>query len=185
MIRPFVRRPLLVLQCGSAILLLAGFASTANAVSSPVGQWTVANGQANIRVVECGGRYWGFVASERKPGGTDKNNPDPALRARPTLGMPILLGMSRANQPATWSGQIYNSQDGRTYSGRISLSGPDTLHVEGCVLGFLCGGEDWRRTSAASVEASRRRGGRTVRQATTGSAVVDEPAGKVCSRLVR
>jgi hypothetical protein len=98
--------------------------------------------------------------------------------------MPILLGLAPSNQPATWGGQIYNSQDGRTYSGRVSLNGPDTLHVEGCVLGFLCGGEDWHRASAGSVEASRHRG-RKAASATTGSAVADAPAAKVCSSLVR
>jgi uncharacterized protein (DUF2147 family) len=171
------------LQWSAAILLLAGFGGGASAAPSPVGQWTVANGKANIRVVDCGGRYWGFVASEQRPGGTDKNNPNSSLRQRPTLGMPILLGMTPANQPATWSGQIYNSQDGRTYSGHISLSGPNTLHVEGCVLGIFCGGEDWRRASAGPAEASRRRGHRAGQ--TTGSAVADESAAKVCSSLVR
>jgi uncharacterized protein (DUF2147 family) len=182
MIRRILR--LFLLPCGGAILLLAAAGAGVSAAPSPAGQWTVANGQANIRVIDCGGQYWGFVASERRPGGTDRNNPNPALRRRPTLGMPILLGMARANQPATWSGQIYNAQDGRTYSGRISLTGPDTLHVEGCVLGLLCGGEDWHRASAGPAEASRRHG-RIARQATTGSAVADEPAAKVCSSLVR
>jgi uncharacterized protein (DUF2147 family) len=181
---PDLRHRRLFLQWSGAILLLAGSSGGASAAPSPVGQWTVANGQASIRVVDCGGRYWGFVASEQKPGGTDKNNPNPAMRRRPTLGMPILLGLTPGNQPATWSGQIYNSQDGRTYSGRIRLTGHDTLHVEGCVLGFLCGGEDWRRASAGHAEASRRRG-HTAGPATTGSAVADEPAAKVCSSLAR
>ena len=168
---PVVRPRYICLQGIGLIIVLVAGGNSASAAPSPVGQWTVANGQASIRVVDCGGRYWGFVASEQKPGGTDKNNPNPAMRRRPTLGMPILLGLTPGNQPATWSGQIYNSQDGRTYSGQIRLTGHDTLHVEGCVLGFLCGGEDWRRASAGP--------------ATTGSAVADEPAAKVCSSLAR
>ena len=58
--------------------------------------------------------------------------------------MPILLDMTptRANK---WEGQVYNSQNGKTYSANISLSDPNTLRIQGCVLGFLCGGESWTR----------------------------------------
>jgi hypothetical protein len=86
------------------------------------------------------------VSWEGRPGIDDKN-PDPRLRNRPTLGMPILLGMTRS-KPNQWDGQIYNSEDGRTYSANISLADPATLKVQGCVLGFLCGGENWTRVAA-------------------------------------
>ena len=46
--------------------------------------------------------------------------------------------------PNKWSGQIYNADDGGTYASSISVAGPDTLRVEGCV-GALCGGETWTR----------------------------------------
>lgn len=113
----------------------------------------VEKGYATIRIVDCNGQYWGVVASEQKPGGADKNNPDPQLRARPTLGMPILLGMKPSN-PNEWSGEIYNSQDGRTYSATISLLNPDTLKVQGCVMGFLCGGENWTRVAPDKASAA-------------------------------
>ncbi|HEY5217132.1 MAG TPA: DUF2147 domain-containing protein [Pseudolabrys sp.] len=58
--------------------------------------------------------------------------------------MPILLGMTRSNLNQ-WDGQIYNSEDGNTYSANISLLNPSTLKVQGCFLGFLCGGENWSR----------------------------------------
>ena len=41
-------------------------------------------------------------------------------------------------------GQIYNAEDGGIYASSVSLSGADSLHVEGCV-GALCGGETWTR----------------------------------------
>jgi uncharacterized protein (DUF2147 family) len=140
----------------------------------------IAKGGAIIRVVDCGGRYWGFVAWEQKPGGIDDKNPNPALRKRPTLGMPILLGMTGTAGAATRSGQIYNSQDGRVYSGRIRLAGPNTLHVEGCVLGFLCGGEDWQRVTGTSAMAAARgvSGGAT-------AAIAKEPQSRVCSEVLR
>jgi uncharacterized protein (DUF2147 family) len=109
----------------------------------PTGEWLVAKRVARIKIVDCNSRLWGVVSWEMQPG-IDGKNPDPNLRNRPTLGMPILLGMARskANQ---WDGQIYNSEDGHTYSANISLVNPDTLSVRGCFLGFLCGGENWSR----------------------------------------
>jgi uncharacterized protein (DUF2147 family) len=130
-----------LLAASSALAQPAG-----NPQPDPTGEWLVAKQIARIRIVNCNDRLWGLVSWEARPG-TDGKNPDAQLRNRPTLGMPILLGMTRtkANQ---WDGQIYNSEDGRTYSANISLSNPDTLKVQGCVLGFLCGGENWTRVAA-------------------------------------
>lgn len=127
----------------AALMAVAASAAHAAPVSDPTGEWTVEKGYATIRIVDCNGQIWGVVASEQTPG-TDKNNPDPRLRNRPTLGMPVLIGM-KPTKPNVWSGDIYNSQDGRTYSASISLLSPDVLKVQGCVLGFLCGGENWAR----------------------------------------
>ena len=59
------------------------------------------------------------------------------------IGLPLFYGMHRVG-PGKWSGQIYNADDGSTYASSVSLAGPDTLRVEGCV-GALCGGETWTR----------------------------------------
>lgn len=116
----------------------------------PTGDWLVANTYARIKIADCGGQMWGVVAWEATLGGVDGKNPDPSLRNRPTLGMPILLGMVRS-KPNQWDGQIYNSEDGHTYSANISLLNPSTLRVQGCFLGFLCGGENWTRVDPADL----------------------------------
>jgi uncharacterized protein (DUF2147 family) len=59
------------------------------------------------------------------------------------IGLPLFSGMHPSG-PNKWSGQIYNADDGNSYASSVSLSGPDTLRVEGCV-GALCGGENWTR----------------------------------------
>jgi uncharacterized protein (DUF2147 family) len=111
---------------------------------SPVGEWLVAKKVARIRIASCDNRMWGVVSWEAKPG-VDSNNPDPRLRERPTLGMPILLGMKPAAAAGKWEGEIYNSENGKTYSANISLRDENTLQVQGCVLSVLCGGENWTR----------------------------------------
>jgi uncharacterized protein (DUF2147 family) len=140
----------------------------------------VAKREAIIRIVDCGGRLWGVVAWEKAPGGRDVKNPNPALRSRSTLGMPVVLGMRPYGQHGTWAGELYNSEDGRTYGGTISLQGADTLQVQGCVLGIFCGGEQWHRVNGTSALAQ------APGRATTGaSAALSEPAARVCSGLGR
>ena len=128
-------------------LIAAGAASaqspTASTAPDPTGEWLVGKKIARIKIVDCDSKMWGVVSWEAQPG-IDRKNPDPNLRSRPTLGMPILLGMTRS-KPNQWDGQIYNSEDGHTYSASISLLNANTLKVQGCFLGFLCGGENWTR----------------------------------------
>jgi hypothetical protein len=88
---------------------------------------------------------WGAVAWEKMPGGRDKNNPDASKQNRPTLGMPILIDMKKKPGIDQWEGQVYNAKDGQSYSSTIKPVGSDQLEIQGCVLGFLCGGETWTR----------------------------------------
>lgn len=115
--------------------------------SDPTGEWLVAQRVARIKIVNCDNRMWGVISWEANPGGIDSNNPDPSKRSRSTLGMPIILGMEQARSNE-WKGEIYNAEDGRKYSASITLLNPDLLKVQGCVLGILCGGENWTRASA-------------------------------------
>jgi hypothetical protein len=122
----------------------------------PTGDWQVADGVAHIRIAECNGSMWGAVAWEQKPGGRDSNNPDVSKQNRPTLGMPILIDMRKKPGVDQWEGQVYNAKDGQYYSSTIKPVDPDHLEIQGCVLGFLCGGESWTRVAGPipSVPAS-------------------------------
>src|SRR5258707_11866145 len=137
----------------SRMLFATGFAP-ALAVD-PTGDWQVADGVANIRVAECNGSMWGVVAWEKIPGGRDKNNPDVSKQNRPTLGMSILVDMKKKPGLDQWEGQVYNAKDGQFYSSTIKPAGPDQLEIQGCVLGFLCGGETWTRGAGPSPHHPR------------------------------
>jgi uncharacterized protein (DUF2147 family) len=129
----------------SGMFWATGLASALAA--DPTGDWKVADGVANIRVAECNGSMWGVVAWEKTPGGRDKNNPDVSKQSRPTLGMPILIDMKKKPGVDQWQGQVYNAKDGQFYSSTIKPTGSDQLEIQGCVLGFLCGGETWTRVA--------------------------------------
>jgi uncharacterized protein (DUF2147 family) len=115
----------------------------AASAQSPVGEWMVKDQTAHIRIVSCGGALWGIINWTKGPPGKDENNPDPAKRTRSVMGMPILINMKPGEEQ--WEGEVYNAQNGQTYTSYISLKSPDVLQIQGCVLGFLCGGEDWTR----------------------------------------
>jgi uncharacterized protein (DUF2147 family) len=152
--------------------------------ADPSGDWKVADGVANIRVAECSGNMWGVVAWEQEPGGLDDHNPDVSKRSRPTLGMPILINMKKKAGVDQWEGEVYNAKDGKTYSSTIKPIGSDKLEIQGCVLGFLCGGETWTRVAGPippSPAASVAKGAKTpVAPKTTGAmtATTKMPAGQ-------
>lgn len=135
-----------------AMLLVVTPAKAQNAAGGPDGIWLTQAGDAKIRVSRCGGGICGVIVWLKEPIDTmtgkpqiDDKNPNPALTKRPIIGLSLFSGM-RPSGPNRWSGQIYNADDGKTYASNVSVAGPATLKVEGCV-GTLCGGEDWSRTS--------------------------------------
>lgn len=132
--------------------LLAAPAARAQSGVEVSGIWLTQAGDAKVRVSKCGGGLCGVIVWLKDPINpatgkpqVDDKNPNPALAKRPMIGLPLFMGM-RASGPNKWSGQIYNADDGKTYASKISVSGPGTLKVEGCV-GTLCGGEQWSRSS--------------------------------------
>jgi len=132
--------------------LAAATPANAQSAGSPDGIWLTQAGDAKIRVSRCGAGICGVVVWLREPidpmtgkPQVDDKNPNPALAKRPIIGLSLFSGM-RPSGPNRWSGQIYNADDGKTYVSNVSVSGPATLKVEGCV-GTFCGGEEWSRSS--------------------------------------
>ena len=126
--------------------------ATAQTGGDVSGIWLTQAGDARVRVSKCGGGICGVIVWLREPinaatGKTqvDDKNPNPSLARRPIIGLPLFSGM-QASGPNRWSGQIYNADDGSSYVSHVSLAGPDTLRVEGCV-GALCDGENWTRSA--------------------------------------
>jgi len=75
---------------------------------------------------------------------TDRHNPDSGLRSRSLIGIDIVRGL-RETASATWSGgELYNPDDGRTYTGEIRVK-RGTLELRGCALLIFCQTQTWRR----------------------------------------
>jgi uncharacterized protein (DUF2147 family) len=146
-----------LMTCGFGLVLaalaMAGISPTrAQAGGEVSGIWLTQAGDAKVRVSKCGAGICGVVVWLRTPidpatakPAVDDKNPNPSLARRPMIGLPLFSGM-KASGPNRWSGQIYNADDGNSYASNVSVSGPDSLRVEGCVGGALCGGETWTRS---------------------------------------
>lgn len=66
----------------------------------------------------------------------DKNNPDPSLRSRPTLGLIVLHSLRKTSDTNVYKGgRIYDPKNGKTYDCRVIFEG-DTLELRGFVLGL-------------------------------------------------
>jgi uncharacterized protein (DUF2147 family) len=81
----------------------------------------------------------------------DIRNENPRLRSRPILGLPIINGMAQvgANQ---WKGNIYNPEDGNTYSATLTLVSRNQINLRGCKGWILCGERTWLRTTLPKEE---------------------------------
>ena len=133
-------------------IMLVGL-SVQSAFADPTGTWLDKDG-CTLHIHPCGGALCGTIATlkpahdpETGQAWTDKKNVDPIRRSRPLLGLQVLIAM-RPNGPNKWSGQLYNVENGKTYSGNLIELSPGTIRVEGCVLG-LCGGESLSRVGPA------------------------------------
>lgn len=137
------------LALGIAVLV-SGVAEAAD----PSGKWRTERGEATIRIHRCGGALCGRIIALREPNDpitgrpkTDKNNRDARLRRRPLIGVQIAVRMKAARGPGRWTGHIYNPEDGGLYPATLTLLGPRTLRVEGCIVkDVLCQSQTWTRT---------------------------------------
>lgn len=139
-----------------ALALAAALAAAATAAqaSSPVqGDWLTQSGSAKVHVAPCGDRLCGAVVWLRNPldkatgkPQIDANNPDPALRNRPIVGLQLIRGLKPAPGGRWTGGSIYDPQTGKTYDSRLSLNPDGTLKVEGCVS-IICQAQTWKPAS--------------------------------------
>src|SRR5262249_9008877 len=90
-----------------------------------------------IQIYECEGALCAKVVKPYQAGAKDENNPNAALRSRPITGLIFMNGAKRSSTNA-WKGTLYNAEDGKNYSGSITLSGNGELQMQGCAYSIFC-----------------------------------------------
>lgn len=137
---------------------LALNASVYNA-DSIVGLWEVEEGDGHIRIYPCADKYCGSIAwlkesvypsddKGKMPGKqlVDRENPKKELRGRPLVGLRMMEGYAFQGSNLWDEGKIYNTENGKTYSSRISMKSPDRLELRGYIgIPLLGGSTVWKR----------------------------------------
>ena len=114
---------------GAGILIAAATAAFGGEVN---GEWIRTDGKAKVRFAPCGGAVCGSLSWKKDPS------------AAGTIGQQVFFDMKPSGDNK-WAGSAFNPEDGKTYSGKMTLSG-DSLNTAGCVLGgLICKSVDWKR----------------------------------------
>jgi uncharacterized protein (DUF2147 family) len=123
-------------------------------------------GQAHVEIYKEGGLYHGKIVWLAIPvyppdddqgmagrSKIDRNNPDPAMRERPVLGLVIVEGFHYAGDGLWQKGTIYDPDNGKTYKCKMRLTENGVLKVRG-FIGFSLIGRttEWTRPSTESSE---------------------------------
>jgi len=153
-------RTLMVLAILGHLAVSPVFATDADAI---VGVWATdpkgGGGPAHVEIYANGDRYDGKIIWLEEPlysaddeGETagipkeDHNNPDPALRSRPIVGLVMMEGFVFDGKETWHKGTIYDPNNGKTYKCKVRFSDDGALKVRG-FIGFSMLGrtERWTR----------------------------------------
>ncbi len=128
------------------LFLLATVTLCVAASDDIVGVWYNQPKDAKIDIFKCSEKYCGKIVWLKEPNyppdskeGTpstpklDNNNPDPALRKVPTMGLQIVRDFQFAGNNLWKNGKVYDPKNGKTYSGKITMVSPKQLNLRGFV----------------------------------------------------
>lgn len=136
-----------------ALLCLSAFAWSQNA-SDIEGTWIPKSGKAHVRIYKTGDHFYGAIIWLKEPLDSitgkpkvDKKNPEVSRRNTPIMGYLLLKNFVFDGE--IWKGgTIYDPEEGKTYSCKISMPDKNTLDVRGYIGISLIGRtEVWRRKS--------------------------------------
>lgn len=116
-----------------ACALAAGPAASAGS-NDPHGLWLRQEGGVQFSFYDCDGRLCAKVVAAQN------------LEDRAAIGTVILRGAKKTG-PNEWKGKLFNTEDGKTYDGFITVNTPTELTLKGCLWGVLCSDETWTRIS--------------------------------------
>jgi len=143
---------------GTIMALLAVSAFSQDDASGFLGVWLTKDRQCRVEITKAeDGTYQGCIVWLKEPNYPkddreagkpcrDRDNPDPAKRNQPILGLRILSGFKYAAGNVLKEGAIYNPDNGKNYSGKLTLKSAGRLNVRGFIgISLIGGSEDWTR----------------------------------------
>jgi uncharacterized protein (DUF2147 family) len=142
-----------------ALACLASAAVAADDADRILGLWYTDKDEAQVRIERASDGYQGTIVWLAEPvfpaddgqgmagkPKVDRENPDPALRTRPVVGLRIMQGFRFAGEGEWRDGSIYDPNNGKTYRCRMRLTDDGRLHVRGYIgISLLGRTTAWRR----------------------------------------
>jgi len=112
------------------LLFSLGLATSTRA-ADPYGVWMRPSTGTQVNFYDCGGKLCGKIVAVK----------DQSRRSE--VGTVIMTGASQSGDNQ-WKGNLLNTENGKTYNGVVTMTGPNALRLEGCVA-FICQGETWSK----------------------------------------
>ena len=171
--------------------ILAPGGSAHAAAADPTGYWYKpdAERELKIQVFKCGrSQICAKIIWLKDPNDSrgkplhDIRNENPSMHDRPIVGLTLFSGLA-PSAPATWTGQIYNPEDGHTYAATLTMVSRSEIKLRGCKAWLLCGEKQWLRTSAppAAVPATAPEGTQQIEASAKPDAAAPAPAAAVAA----
>ena len=118
-----------------------------------VGTWLTGSKKGHVQIYKEGNRYFGKIVWLKEPNDpktgrpkVDASNPDAKKQSQPLLGLVNLRGFRYDGDNVWDDGKIYDPENGKEYSCKMTLRGNNTLDVRGYVGISLLGRTDtWQR----------------------------------------
>ena len=124
---------------------LLALPAAAHGAEPITGQWYTKDAKAIVTIAPCGKLVCGRIAKVLKPNpqghGVDERNPNPALRNRAIVGLPILTNFNDGG--SDWRGRIYDPGAGKEYRSIVKRLPDGSLQVQGCIA-FFCQTQNWK-----------------------------------------
>lgn len=118
-----------------------------------IGTWLNGTKKGHIQIYKQGDHYLGKLVWLKEPNDPatgkpklDIKNEDASQRTRPILGLINMTNFKYDGGNVWHDGKIYNPEDGKTYSCKMTLKDPNTLDVRGYIGISLIGKtQTWTR----------------------------------------
>ena len=138
-------RMLCTAGAGLLALALASGPAAAQSADDAFGLWLNPENGSNIEFYKCGGEsLCARIAKVTDGQQTDDKNPDPAKRGQPIIGL-VIMENGKKSGANKWTGNLYNRENGKSYSGTVTVKSKDAVDLSGCVAAVLCRTVTWTR----------------------------------------
>ena len=97
--------------------------------ADPFGEWRRPSTGTQVSFYSCSGKLCAKIVGVK----------DQSRKSE--IGTVIMKGAIKSGDNQ-WKGDLFDTDNGKTYAGVVTLEGPQALNLKGCVA-FICQGETW------------------------------------------